>query len=217
MAHLTVAANENAFRALFNTLRDGFEFEKSDSRSFGPFTAGYHVKLHLEGGTVDLRGDNTVKIEELDIKWDILDVTLGFDIPEICIGGWCIIPTPFGCALRLPRWCVFDDNPDISVTLPLGGFTSEITAVASLVTRYFVHPESLPTMDPWDKQDTLASPDAQTPFIKSVANRWQVFVDPQTLDLDPTCWRASSRRRSTTCCSSFPASSATSSRASSDR
>jgi hypothetical protein len=185
MAHLTVAAKEKAFVELFETLRDNFEFEKSDSASFGPFTAAYHVKLHLEGGSVDLRSDNTIKIEELDIKWDILDLTLGFDIPEICVGGFCIIPTPFGCLLEFPEYCIFDDNPDIEVTLPLGGFTSEITAVASLVIKYFVHPERLPGMDDWDAQDTLASPDTQTPFIKSVANRWQVFVDPQTLDLDP--------------------------------
>jgi hypothetical protein len=57
--------------------------------------------------------------------------------------------------------------------------------VASLLTKYFVHPERLPAMDHWDAQDTLASVPTQTPFIKSVANRWQVFVDPQTMDLDP--------------------------------
>lgn len=185
MAHLTVAANEKTFVKLFETLRDNFEFEKSDSGSFGPFTAGYHVKLHLEGGSVDLRADNTIKIEELDIKWDILDLTLGIDLPEICVGGFCIIPTPFGCALESPEWCVFDDNPDIEITLPLGGFTSEITAVASLVTKYTVHPERLASMDAWDAQDTLASPPTRTPFVQSVANRWQVFVDPQTLDIDP--------------------------------
>ena len=185
MAHLTVAANEKTFVKLFETVRDNFEFEKSDSGSFGPFTAGYHVKLHLEDGSLDLRADNTIKIEELDIKWDILDLTLGIDLPEICVGGFCIIPTPFGCALEFPEWCVFDDNPDIEITLPLGGFTSEITAVASLVTKYFVHPERLPAMDDWDAQDTLASPATQTPFIQSVANRWQIFVDPQTLDIDP--------------------------------
>jgi hypothetical protein len=186
MAHLTVAANEKTFVKLFDTLRDNFQFEKSDSVSFGQFTAAYHIKLHLEGGSVDLRSDNTIKIEELDIKWDILDLTLGFDIPEICIGGFCIIPIPFdGCALEFPEWCVFEDNPDIEVTLPLGGFTSEITAVASLLTKYTVHPERLATMDAWDAQDTPASPTTQTPFVKSVANRWQIFVDPQTLDIDP--------------------------------
>jgi hypothetical protein len=185
MAHLTAAANEKVFRELFATIRDNFSLDKSDSGTFGPFTAAYHVKLHLEGGSVDLRGDNTIKVDELDIKWDVLDLTLGFDIPEICVGGFCIIPTPFGCALEFPEWCVFDDNPDISVTLPLGGVTSELTVVASLLTKYFVHPERTPAMDAWDAQDTLASPDAQTPFIKSVANRWQVFLDPQTLDLDP--------------------------------
>jgi hypothetical protein len=185
MAHLTVAANEKSFIKLFETVRDNFKFEESDSDSFGQFTAGYHVKLHLEGGSVDLRADNTIKIEELDIKWDILDLTLGIDLPEIPIGGFCIIPTPFGCALEFPGWTLFDDNPDIEITLPLGGFTSEITAVASLVTKYTVHSERLPSMDAWDAQDTLASAPTRTPFVQSVANRWQVFVNLQTLDIDP--------------------------------
>ena len=55
------------------------------------------------------------------MKWDTLSVGVGFDIPEICVGGWCIIPTPFGCALRLPKICVFSDDPDIDITLDLSG------------------------------------------------------------------------------------------------
>lgn len=175
MAHLTVAANESTFTEIFNGVRDSLSFAKADSGSFGPFTAGYDIKAHLEGGSVDLRADNTVLVDELDIKWDKLDLTLGFDIPEICVGGFCIIPTPFGCALRAPKLCVFDDNPDVSITLPLGGITSEITMAGRLVTRYFVHPARPPGMNDWDAQET-------TP---PVYNRWQIFLDPEFVDIDP--------------------------------
>jgi hypothetical protein len=175
MADLTIAVSEAAFQQLFNVLRDNFTFAHADSGDFGPFSAGYDVALHLEGGTVDLRADNTVSIKELDIKWDKLDFSLAFDIPELCVGGFCIIPTPFGCALHAPEICVFSDNPDVSITIPIDDFiTSEISMVAALATRYFVDPTRPAGMNAWDAQDA-------TP---SLANQWQIFLDPQTLDVD---------------------------------
>ncbi|MEQ1518478.1 MAG: hypothetical protein ABL931_18515 [Usitatibacteraceae bacterium] len=175
MAHLNIAASEKTFATLFNALRDNFRLAKSDSGDFGPFAASYALKAHLEGGTVDLRADNTVQIKELDVKWDQLDLTLGFDIPEICVGGFCIIPTPFGCALRAPNFCIFSDDPDVSVTLPLSGLlTSELSVTGSLLTKYRLDPMRPPGMNDWDAQDA-------TP---SLANHWQLFVDPQTVDVD---------------------------------
>ena len=176
MAHLTVAASEDTFRRIFNAVRDNFELEKADSGSFGPFTAGYDIKMHLEGGSVDLRSDNTVLVKELDIKWDRLDLSLGFDIPEICVGGFCIIPNPFGgCILRAPRICIFSDDPDVEITLPLGGFTSEVSMSGSLVTRYRVDPARPAGMDDWQAQET----------DPALYNRWQLFLDPQWVDIDP--------------------------------
>lgn len=175
MAHLTLAASEGTFQALFEGIRNNFRFTRSDSADFGPFTASYSLDAHLEGGSVDLRADNTVQIKELDIKWDTLDFSLGLDIPERCIGGFCIIPTPWGCALRAPRICVFSEDPDISITLPLGNLiTSEISVTGSLATRYATNPARPAGLNDWDAQD--ANP--------SLANHWQLFVDPQTVDLD---------------------------------
>jgi hypothetical protein len=176
MAHLTVAASEDTFVRIFEGVRDAFVFEQADSGTFGPFTAAYDIKFHLENGGVDLRGDNTVLVDELDIKWDRLDLTLGFDIPEICIGGFCIIPNPFGgCILRAPRFCAFSANPDVSVTLPLGGFTSELSLAGSLEARYFVDPARPAGMNDWDAQDT----------DPPVFNQWQIFLEPEFVDIDP--------------------------------
>lgn len=176
MAHLTIAASEKTFEALFETLRDNFQLDLSDSADFGPFSAAYAVKAHLEGGSVDLRADNTVQIKELDIKWDQLDLSLGLDIPEICVGGFCIIPNPFGgCILRAPRLCAFSADPDISLTLPLGGLlTSELSVTGSLLTRYATNPARPAGMNDWDAQDA----------VPSLASHWQLFVDPQFVDVD---------------------------------
>src|SRR6266545_1315427 len=173
MSHLTVAASEDAFKELFAAVRDSFSFSASDSGSFGPFTASYSVALHLEDGTVDLRADNTVSIKELDVKFDTLTVTIGFDIPELCLPGFCIIPTPFGCLLEVPPICVFSDNPDISVPLDLSGIvTSEISVGASPVTHYFVDPARPPGMTPVQAQ------------VAGIPNMWQILLDPQTVDID---------------------------------
>jgi hypothetical protein len=129
--------------------------------------------MHLEDGTVDLQNGNKVAIKELDIKWDTLEAGVGFDIPEICVGGWCIVPTPWGCAVRLPRICVFSANPDIGITLDLSGIvTSEISVVASPVVKYRVDPARTPSMSDFAAE------------FAGVPNKWQIFIDPVTVDID---------------------------------
>lgn len=174
MANLTIAASEDSFTRLFNAIRDNFTFAKADSVDFGPFSAGYNIALHLENGSVDLRADNTVKIDELDIKWDRLDLFIGLDIPRICVGGFCIIPTPFGCALRFPRICIFEADPDIQITLPLGGITSEVSLTGRLKFRHFVNPPRPPGMNDWDAQDA----------VPSLASQWRLFLDDPVVDID---------------------------------
>lgn len=175
MAHLTVAASENTFVMLFEAIRDNFHFAKSGSDSFGPLTASYSVDAHLKGGSVDLRADNTVQIKELDIKFDKLDLTLGIDVPRICVGGFCIISAFGHCILRAPRKCFFEDNPDIKFTLPLGNLiTSEVSVTGRLLTKYHVNPLRPGGMNDWDAHDA----------VPSLANHWQLFLDPQFVDVD---------------------------------
>ena len=92
MPHLRVAASEPAFRKLFAKVVEKFVFEDADSANLGPFTAGYDIKIHLNNGSVDLRSDGTVQVKELDIIWDRLNLSLGINIPEFCIPGFCLIP-----------------------------------------------------------------------------------------------------------------------------
>lgn len=172
MSHLNVAASEDAFRELFEVLRDNFTFSDSDSANFGPFSASYSVAFHLEDGSVDLQNGNKIEIKELDIKWDTLQAGVGFDIPEICVGGWCILWLPFvGCVVRLPKICIFSANPDIGINLDLSGIiTSEISATASPVTEYEVN--------------HLSSMSAVQAQNAGIPNKWQIFIDPVTVDID---------------------------------
>lgn len=173
-ADATVAVSENAIRELFGALRDGFSFSKSNSGNFGPFSLSYAVAAHLEDGTIELRNDGTIRVRELDVKWDTLRVCFGIDIPQICVGGFCIIPNPFdGCLVRAPRLCAFSANPDISFCLDIGGLiTSEVSVTVRPLTKYAVNPARTPAMTDWDAKDA------------GIPNKWQVLIDPVTLDLD---------------------------------
>ncbi len=177
MAHLTAASSEAAVSELFAGLRDNFSVNEADSVDFGPFTAGYELAFHLEGGSVDLRNDGSILVSELDIKWDNLRVYAGIDIPELCIGGFCIIPSPWGCILRAPRICVFSADPDIGIDLNLNGLlTSEISLAARPVLKYFVDPARPVGMSWLDAEDA------------NLANQWQLFIDPDWVDIDLFDW-----------------------------
>jgi hypothetical protein len=185
MAHLTAAVSEDAFKRSFDLLRDSIHWDKSDSGDFGPFTAGYHVQGHLEGGTVDFRNDNTIQIKELDIKWDKFEVTLGLDIDEVCVGGGCIeLPWPLP-DICLPKVCVFSDSPDVSISPDLAAFVAqEISFTGSMVARYY--DASLPP-PPWYSPCSLLNTVLTSAgLIEPLPNhnQWHIFIDPETVDLD---------------------------------
>jgi hypothetical protein len=170
---LTMAASEKTVNELFAVIRDGIKINEANTVNFGPFTAGYAFGVHLEGGSVDLRGDGTIDIKDVKLKWDQAKVFAGIDIPGFCIGGFCIIWSPWGCVIRAPKLCVFDDNPDIGIKLDLSGL---ITSKISLNIKPFVlystnHPNTVTA--PWDALAT------QTP------NLWEVVIRINRADLEP--------------------------------
>ncbi len=173
MAHFNVAVSEDTFRLLFAKVRDSISESTSGSADLGPFQFSWNIGFRLEGGSVDLQADNSVLIDELDVVYDPVQLAFGIDIPEICVGGWCIIPTPFGCALRLPRICVFSADPDINIPIDLSGLIeSEISGSFRINTKYVVDPGRTPSMTDLDAEDA------------GVPNRWQFYLDPIWLDID---------------------------------
>lgn len=170
----TAALSERTTRALFEGFRNNFGFDENGSKSFGPFTLSYGAAGHLENGTLDLRSDGTISVDELDLKFTKLRACFGIDIPEICIGGFCIIGIPFdGCAVRAPKICLFSSNPDISFCLDIAPFVRlELSATVRPETRYSVNPGRTAGMNDWDAHDA------------GVPNHWQLFIDPVTIDVD---------------------------------
>jgi len=176
MAHFTLAVSERTFRRSFDLLKRNLTFAQADQVSFGIFVAGYDVQAHLEGGTIDLRNDNTISVREVDIRWDRLRFILSINIPEICVGGGCInMPWPIP-DICLPRVCVFSGNPDVSLSPDLVAFVAqEVSFTGNVVARYF------------DTSIPLPSPDLCAPIrIEPLPdhNQWHIHIDPETIDVD---------------------------------
>ena len=154
-------------------MRNAFHPCFPKDKSFGPFTAHLAAGGHLENGTVTLADDGSVSIKDLALKWDTLKLGLDVDIPQYCIGGFCIIPNPFDDCVRAPKFCIFGGHPDFTLSLDLSGLvTSRVTATARAIIRYGVETTRPPTMTDLDAED------AQIP------NLWAVFLDPSFLHIE---------------------------------
>jgi hypothetical protein len=183
MAHLTAAVNERAFNQLANKAIQAFNasnFAKSGSGTLGPFSLSYNAGVKLGSGTIDLQNDGTVRIKELDIIYNPLNVTFGIDIPTITIGGFCIIPNPFGgCLVRAPKITLFGGSPDISVPINFNGlFQSEISGAFRVIPKFFNNPLKGGLTDHAAHDLTLLNPN------NPLTNEWQLFLDPEWVDID---------------------------------
>jgi hypothetical protein len=172
MSHVTIAASSKAFEQLFKAVRDNFTFQKSDSGNFGPFSASYSAKFHLNKGDIQLNDDNTIDITALDVVWDKLEVTICFNLPGFSFGGGCIVPDPWnGCLVSLPSFSI---GGPICFTLPLNGLVSEINEVkARLAPKYFIDPGRLPAWSDLDAE------------FNGKPNKWRIFIDPVLVSVDP--------------------------------
>ena len=133
MAHVNVAVSEKAFAKLFVLFRDSFRLEDQQSKDFGPFRLGYHVKAHLENGEVELDAAGEVQVRELDLEWDKFEISLGLDIPGFCVGGGCVDlpwPLPDFC---LPEWCVFEGDPDVEIKPDIAAFVRKMEKLYELL------------------------------------------------------------------------------------
>jgi hypothetical protein len=172
MSDLTVAASASTFAEMFYLLRDNFTYKTHGGGAFGPFTATYVVALHLENGTIQLNDDGTIEIDDLDVVWDTLTVEVCFSFPGFTIPGFCIIPDPWdGCLFGIPD--IHIGGP-ICIPLDLSGIVSKISTVrAHLETKYFVDPAR-----------TAGLTDLQAEFA-GTPNKWQVFIAPDFIDVEP--------------------------------
>jgi len=176
MADLTIAVSEAVWAKTLEVVVASFGLDVADGANFGGFIAGYDGRLVLKGGTLELRDDGTVRLRELDARWDKLDFTLGVTMPEVCFGGG-FVDLPFG-TVHLPGINVFSGDPSVSVTVDLAPFVKhELSLVARPLIQHF-DPATTAIGKHCQQLHTALDIDDTKP-------QWRVFCDPQTIDLDP--------------------------------
>ncbi len=175
MADLTIAVSEAVFAKTLEVVVANFSFDVSGGGNFGTFIAGYDGRLVLKGGTLELRDDGTVRLRELDARWDKLDFTLGVTIPEMSLGGGVV--DLGGVTVNLPGVTVFSGDPAVAFTVHLAPFVKhELSLIASPLIQYF-DPGTTPIGAHCQKLHASLG-------IDDTKQQWRVFCDPQTIDFD---------------------------------
>jgi hypothetical protein len=129
MSDFTLAVSEKTLRDLFGRFIEIFQFETTKSTS-GDIRFGIHMRCHLERGAFSLEPPDPLspnykggffKLTDIVIRWDNLDLSLTVHIPKVTVGGFCVIPNPFGgCLVEAPSVSFFDCDVG-PVTIPIGG------------------------------------------------------------------------------------------------
>ena len=192
MNHLTLAVSEAGVNDVVGALLDPSvtRIQAQPSTAGSAFSVSADIDAHLEHGArlIDFRdGPDRVKLDELDVVWDTFDLDFELDIPEICIGGFCITPGWFGDCVRAPEKCFFEADPDVSLTLDLGWVRSEVSVLADLLVGYSTNRTTDYLQAQVDEHDALEALEAagdSGPVDPPLVNSWDVSLLPDTFDVD---------------------------------
>jgi hypothetical protein len=175
MADLTIAVSEAVCAKTLEVVVANFGFDVSDQADFGVFRVGYDGRLFLKGGSLELRDDGTIRLRELDARWDKLDFSLAVKLPEISFGGG-LVEVPLGSIL-LPGTGIFSGGKTVTFTVHLAPFVKhELSLIASPLIQHF---------DPATTAIGKHCQDLHTALdIDDTKPQWRIFCDPQTIDFD---------------------------------
>lgn len=167
MSDVTFAVNQQTFKEVFNKVYPSLKLPFDGSNVVGLIWFGVDGEIHIEGaGDIDFEDGNTFLLKELEIGWDKLILRLGFDIPTIKIGKFCLIrmpkDAPFAageCLVEFPGAVLFSAEPDLGpVKLNLNAIVPYI--VTEISGRYQIG-------------------------IRKDGGYQKVYADPQAIDVDP--------------------------------
>ena len=175
MADLTIAVSEAVCAKTLEVVVANFGFDVSGQDDFGAFIVGYDGRLFLKGGSLELRDDGTIRLRELDARWDKLDFSLGVRLPKLSFGGG-VVEVPLGSIL-VPAAGVFSGSPAVTFTVHLAPFVKhELSLVASPLIQHF-KPGVTPIGQHCQQLHTALK-------IDDTKQQWRIFCDPQTIDFD---------------------------------
>jgi hypothetical protein len=173
MSDITLAASAGAFEELYDFVVEKFKYEKSEKAEFGPFSASYALKLHLDNGSVTLTNEDTIDVSGLKVVFDTLKAEVCFTLPGWCVGGFCVVPDPWnGCLVEFPGFCIggFSICPGID----LSGLVSDVTRFeGNLTASYYIDPARLPEWSDLEAE------------LNGHPNKWLIYINPTLVDINP--------------------------------
>lgn len=121
----TIAVSQGGVNQLVQDLLGSAHFTKSDSGSWGPFTASYSVTASVSGGTVELVDTpiQLIRVHDFNVSASA-SVSVGFDLgnilPQICIPPvQMCVDIPFIGHVCTPQFCIPWPSVSVSLTIPL--------------------------------------------------------------------------------------------------
>jgi len=117
MDDLVVAADEGTTSSLVNTAQSLLGTQSaSGTDTLGPFDVNWNASAAFQGGSVDLREPDIIRLENIDLNFTVgigLSIDLSDILPDFCLPQVCIT-IPFIGRVCTPSICV--DWP----TIPIG-------------------------------------------------------------------------------------------------
>lgn len=92
MSDVSLSVSEAAFETIYNRIAPTPSLPFSETVSFAGLAFGVDGALHVAGaGGIDFEDGDRFWLDELKIGWDQLVIRLGFDLPSVTVGGFCIL------------------------------------------------------------------------------------------------------------------------------
>ena len=164
MPDLVVAVSEGTLQQIFRSVVDNAPaVDKPDLEwTWANLKVTGHVNFSLANGDLELLSDGHVQIKELDIVWHTLDFTFWIEIPEVCVGGWCIeTPWPWP-DICFPEWCLFGFWVGFPLNMPADGIHSEVSGTFDLLVfhppdiwKIILDPDGPIDVDVFDLADSI--------------------------------------------------------------
>lgn len=203
MSDVNLAVSEAAFEELYNRIAPTVTRPFDGSTSLGPVWFGVEGAVHIESaGNIDFEDTNTFWLGELKIAWDKLIIRLGFDIPTVEIGHFCILRMPDDapflageCLWEFPGGKIFEGAPDVGpIVVDLNAIipyiVSEVSGRFKInlvkdkdVLKLVVHKESI-DVDPISISDTFGKLPGIMQLAIADAAASYVAANPQAYLLD---------------------------------
>jgi len=203
MSDVSLSVSEAAFETIFSRILPTPLLPFDESASFAGLQFGVAGAIHIAGADgVDFEDGDTFWLDELEIAWDKLVLRLGFDIPTVRVGGFCILRLddilPWesnDCVWELPETDLFGADTDIGpLVIDLGPIVSYVVTEVSGRFRISgvseggtlklkVHKQSI-DVDPISIQDTFGKLPAILQAAIVAAGAKYVTANPPAFAID---------------------------------